>query len=607
MSKQEKISAPIEQIPFADLYVSDLNPRSVFSPEGIEALAENIRQLGLIQNLAGLRDETGKVGIVAGGRRLRALELLQDDPRFATVSVKIAPDQATAKIWASSENHHREQPHPADEIREYGEMADRGVPVASIAVAFGVTEQQVYRRLKLASLHPKVLDALKAGVLTLGQAASFTVSEDEARLLEVLELTCNQNYSEHRIKQMLKSDSIRNTERKAVFVGQEAYEAEGGRITTDLFADTVFFDDPAILDQAFEAKLKAKAEAMKAQGWKWVEPVEDQRLDFWNIEKGYAGRVYREEGTLTEEQSERYDELSELEEGDVLDTAGQEELAALQEIIDGDYSDDQRAVGGVLMYVDYHGELNAYAGMIKKEDKDEAISKGVLEASKHPTAEIEKSPISQKLRDDLSNVARGARQHAVLRDPDLLIDLLAYQLSHNLTWKQPLGLSLNEVPNLPSTEAAGYALDERLTSNPPRAMWDVKDFGASFRAFRKKGADHIRGELVRFLAAQYQGGDATLKAMIDKETQPSIRDVWTPTAANFFSRVGGPYLNDLWCDLLGLDENEHAATSFAKLKKGEKCDKLEALFAGDDDLKAALGVTDEQAANIDAWLPEGMN
>ena len=76
MTKQETIIAPIEQVPFDDLYVSDLNPRTVFSPEGIEALAENIRQLGLIQNLAGLRDETGKVGIVAGGRRLRALALL---------------------------------------------------------------------------------------------------------------------------------------------------------------------------------------------------------------------------------------------------------------------------------------------------------------------------------------------------------------------------------------------------------------------------------------------------------------------------------------------------------------------------------------------------
>lgn len=89
--KHEAINSPVELVPFADLYVSPLNPRTVFSAEGIEALAENIRQLGLIQNLAGLRDEAGKVGIVAGGRRLRALALLQDDPRFAVIPVKLAP------------------------------------------------------------------------------------------------------------------------------------------------------------------------------------------------------------------------------------------------------------------------------------------------------------------------------------------------------------------------------------------------------------------------------------------------------------------------------------------------------------------------------------
>ena len=44
---------------------------------------------------------------------------------------------------------------------------------------------------------------------------------------------------------------------------------------------------------------------------------------------------------------------------------------------------------------------------------------------------------------------------------------------------------------------------------------------------------------------------------------------------------------------------------FAKLKKGEKAAKLEALFS-DADLRSALGVTETQAARIDAWLPEGM-
>ena len=97
------------QIPFADLYLSDLNPRSIVNDEAIELLAANIRKLGLIQNPAGLRDADGKVAIVAGGRRYRALAMLQDEERFQTVTVRMAPDQATAEFWATSENAQRER------------------------------------------------------------------------------------------------------------------------------------------------------------------------------------------------------------------------------------------------------------------------------------------------------------------------------------------------------------------------------------------------------------------------------------------------------------------------------------------------------------------
>src|SRR5690606_6007618 len=130
-----------------------------------------------------------------------------------------------------------------------------------------------------------------------------------------------------------------------------------------------------------------------------------------------------------------------------------------------------------------------------------------------------------------------------------------------------------DVPNWPTTEADGYELDDRLTENPPRDMYG-KDLAKSFRAFRQKGMDHVRGELVRFLAAQFRGGDEKLAALIEKETQPSTREVWTPTAVNFFGRVGGPYMSDLWRDLLDLPGDHPTATSFDKLKKGEKADKL---------------------------------
>ena len=115
MNDQTEINPIIQEIPFADLHISELNPRSVVNDASIATLAENIRTYGLIQNIAGYPEKDG-IGIVVGGRRYRALALLQDDPRFQTVTVKIAPDQATAEFWATSENAQREALHPADEI-----------------------------------------------------------------------------------------------------------------------------------------------------------------------------------------------------------------------------------------------------------------------------------------------------------------------------------------------------------------------------------------------------------------------------------------------------------------------------------------------------------
>ncbi len=104
MTKQEQIAkAPaIEYIPLADLYLSDFNPRQEVDEAETAFLADSIATCGLIQNLSGLRDQDGKVEIVAGGRRLRALQLaVKLDPSLDPVPVILAPNSETARIWAN--------------------------------------------------------------------------------------------------------------------------------------------------------------------------------------------------------------------------------------------------------------------------------------------------------------------------------------------------------------------------------------------------------------------------------------------------------------------------------------------------------------------------
>jgi ParB family chromosome partitioning protein len=58
-----------------------------------------------------------------------------------------------------------------------------------------------------------------------------------------------------------------------VFVGIDAYEQAGGHIMRDLFEldDGGWLHDPVLLDTLVADKLKAVAEEVAAEGWKWVE------------------------------------------------------------------------------------------------------------------------------------------------------------------------------------------------------------------------------------------------------------------------------------------------------------------------------------------------
>jgi len=609
MTKHTTITAPnisrIEYVALDNLYLSDLNPRQEADEEGIEHLAQSLVSCGLIQNLSGLKDAKGKIGIVAGGRRLRALKIaVLEEPSLAHVPVRLAPDAHTAETWANVENAARADLHPADEIRAFGRMYAKSMGIARIAKVFGTTEAHVYRRLALAELPKSILDALKAGEVNLTMANAFTVSNDEKRSLEVLEMVRGDATSAHRMKSLLKPDAISGTDRRAVFVGKEAYEAEGGKVGEDLFSEETTFDNPEILEKAFSAMLTDAANQTKeVDGWKWVETVGDSYLGYWDIEQGGYARIYRIEGELSEDQATRYDELVDLAQNRVLDEVGKTELATLQATLDGEYTEEQKTHAGLIVYVNQSGKLSCQSGLIKREDKKVAIEAGILKKSAHQKFDKPKSPYSQKLADDLEAIRLGARQNAAVNKAEMLLDLLAFQLSGHTGYRRVFELRLDHPRNHPETET-GFLLDDRLTT--PKQMDEDAcnvDLSESFKAFQAKGKKHRNAEITRHLAAVLTGGDDAFKADIDSQCDTSIRGVWTPTAENFFKRVNAAYLEKLYSLMLDLKPEEAAAKAFASFKKGDKAERLEKLFS-DEATQKALGVTKEQKSRIDTWVPE---
>jgi len=609
MTKHTNISAPkspIKYVALDQLYLSDLNPRQEADEEGIEHLAQSLVHCGLIQNLSGLKDKKGKIAIVAGGRRLRALKIaVLEDPSLAQVPVRLALDAHTAEVWANVENATRVDLHPADEIRAFGKMYAKSMGAARIAKVFGTTEAHVYRRLALAELPTPILDALKAGEINLTMANAFTVSNDEKRSLEVLEMVRGDATTAHRMKSLLKPDAISGTDRRAIFVGKEAYETEGGKVGGDLFSEEPTFDNPDILETVFFAKLNdAASETKERDGWKWVETIKESYLGYWDIEQGGYASVYRIEGDLTEEQIERQDALmTDLDNDEELDAEGTKELADLQTILDGNYSEQQKAHAGLIVYVNQSGELTCQSGLIKREDKKAAVEAGILKQNAHQKSDKPKSPYSQKLADDLESIRLGARQNAAVNKAEMLLDLLAFQLSGHTGHRRVFEVRLDHPRNQPETET-GFQLDERLTASAETDgdTWNSV-LADTFKNFQAKGKKHRNVEITRHLAAVLTGGDDAFKAEIDGQCETNIRSVWTPTAENFFKRVSGPHLETIYQTLLDLKPDSAAAKAFAALKKGDKAVRMEKLFS-DEATQKALGVTKEQVSRIDAWVPE---
>lgn len=286
--------SPSRDIPFDRLVLSQSNVRRIKSGVSVEELAEDIARRGLLQSLnvrpvldeAGA--ETGKFEIPAGGRRFQALSMLVKQKRLAkTAPIPCIVRDASSAILAEddslAENMQRVALHPLDQFRAFAALREKGQGDEAIAAAFFVTPQIVRQRLKLASVADQLLDVYAEDGMTLEQLMAFTISGDQGRQNQVWDAIKNSwNKEPYAIRRMLTETSVRATDRRAIFVGIEAYEAAGGTVVRDLFQgdDGGWLEDPALLDRLANEKLKAEAQALVCEGWKWIEVTTDLPYGF---------------------------------------------------------------------------------------------------------------------------------------------------------------------------------------------------------------------------------------------------------------------------------------------------------------------------------------
>lgn len=375
-------------VPLNRLRKSPNNARKVPHGEAaIEALAGSIHAKGMIQNLV-IEPEmkgdapTGCYLVTAGeGRRLAQMlrakrkQIKKNEPIRCYLDTANDPGEVSL-----DENVTRTPMHPADQFERFHELSERkGWGAQEIGARFGVSAQVVKQRLRLGSVSPKLMQVYREDGLTLDQLMAFAISEDHARQEQVFE-GLHHNREPWIIRRDMTAGNVSADDRRAVFVGMDAYEEAGGTVLRDLFSNNAgggYFEDAGLLDMLSVEKLREVASEVQAEGWKWAEahidyphahglrryyptPValseeDEARLEALSAEHDTLAEGYSSYDEMPEDVAARLEAVS-----DVIDTISEKRSAYEPEVI---------ANGGVFIILNHDGTARIERGFIRAEDE----------------------------------------------------------------------------------------------------------------------------------------------------------------------------------------------------------------------------------------------
>ncbi|MBA17296.1 MAG: DNA-binding protein [Sphingomonas sp.] len=453
---QKIILSSSRDIPFNKLVLSQSNVRRVKAGISIEDLAASIARRGLIQSLSvfpvvdaeGV--ETGMFEVPAGGRRFRALELLVKQKRLA----KVAPVPCVLRERAGAilpeevslaENIERAPLHPLDQFRAFQNMRNKGMSEEEIAAAFFVPVQVVKQRLRLAAASPALLKVYAEDGMTLEQLMAFTVSSDHARQDQVWDAIKDAWSKEpYQIRRMLTETTVRASDKRAVFVGIGAYEAAGGVTMRDLFQsdDGGWLQDPPLLDRLAAEKLKATADEVAAEGWKWIEvavsfpydatrglrELQGEALDLTAEEQATIEALIAEQQKLEAE----YQDADELPD-EIDQRLGEIETAlAALEARPVRYETDDIARAGVFISISHDGSLDIDRGYVRSEDEAPIVPEGEIGVEAGGDVEVGGDPAEPTVQRTVITIggqpAEPEEDDAIKPLPDrLLTELTAHR------------------------------------------------------------------------------------------------------------------------------------------------------------------------------------
>lgn len=612
----DSMNQDIHYIPLNKLELSPLNVRK--TKTGADDLIASIKANGMMQNLSVYPGKKGRHLVFSGGRRLAALKALQAEGHFTedyAVPCHVY-SQEQAQELSLAENTIRLAMHPADQFEAFAALAEKGQTAEQIATRFGCTVKLVEQRMKLARVAPKIIKDYRAEKITLETLIAFAVTDDQARQLAVYKSSVGRTYPQV-VRNSLTEGKIRATDRRVKFVTLETYEKAGGTVTTDLFAeeDTIFLDNPELLQALTDEKLKLTEAEFLAEGWGWAKV--DESRD-WNATAG-SGRLIPDidapqelldAKAQAEAEVDAIDkEWQEADEDDeaLLDAIQQRHETAQDRLQDihrqiracAAYDPEEMKEAGCYAYLNHDGTLQVERGIVRRGEAE-------------PEAEPEETPakaepkpkgMPESLKRDLAAYRLGAAQVEIAKHPAIAFDLLVFKMakgvcSHGHAYDGPQVAFQRNYGGHAGREARDFVDShmEAVKAELPLDWLELDTEAAQFAAFQLL-PDADKHRILAFCVAStlqpklHEGKAASAYDMALAQTGANVADYWRPTRENYLSRVSR-------MELLGIGRqlfSDQWANARFKEKKSNLVDALHTAFASDD-------ATDKTRN----WLPEGM-
>ena len=433
----------VHMIPLTKLVESEDNVRKSSRKGGVGELASSIKSHGLLQSLVARETANKKYAVIAGGRRLRALRLLAkagDIEKNAAIPCRIIREDENAAELSLAENIVRADMEAHEELEAFQRLVDAGEGPETVAARFGVSPMHVARRLKLARVSPRLIEALKKGDASLDQLAALAVVDDHTAQETAFFDAPDWARTPERLKAQVCQAHLPETDKLARFVGLDSYREAGGAIVTDLFAEadedsTHYLTDRALIVRLAEARLQPLAEEVRGEGWAWVEIALDGVA--WTH---FPERVREQRRPLSEterqEQSRLLAALDEMEDETEIEALE----TALDALVTTAWAAEEVALAGAIITLTQMGEPKVERGLVKP-DNAKALKALRRQQTKKdggqdglqttPGGAAPKPHIPAKLADELMAHKTLALRTELATQPELALRCVVFAMAAN--------------------------------------------------------------------------------------------------------------------------------------------------------------------------------